>query len=107
MVVNRESTNRLVIFHISINVQKKSVHDGKLYIAILKFKSNIFLKNFKLSTSKQSLKYLSHISVINTFALYMSGTSENALLLTLYRLFLLKSKFLDDLLKLAHVRNIS
>lgn len=50
----------------------------------LKFKSNIFLKNFKLPSGKQTLKYnLSHISVINTFALFMSGTSENALLLTL------------------------
>lgn len=78
-----------------------------LQFECLKFKSNIFLKNFKLSTSKQSLKYLSHITVINILALFMSGISENALLLTLHGLFLLKSKFLDDLLKLPHVRNIS
>lgn len=75
-----------------------------LQFECLKFKSIIFLKNFKLSTSKQSLKY---ITVINILALFMSGISENALLLTLHRLFLLKSKFLDDLLKLPHVRNIS
>lgn len=48
----------------------------------LKFKSNIFLKNFKLSISKQSLKYdLSSISVLNAFASFVSGASENGLLL--------------------------
>ena len=40
--------------------------------------------------------------MINAFALFMSGKSENALLLTLeYRLFLFKSTLLDYLLKLV------
>ena len=40
-------------------------------------------KNFKLSTSKQSVNcHLFYISVINAFILSMSGKSENALLLT-------------------------
>lgn len=48
----------------------------------LKIKSNIFLKNLKLSTRKQSYKYIfSHILVINAFALFMFGASENVLLL--------------------------
>lgn len=43
----------------------------------LKFKSNMFLKNLKVSTYKQSYKYiLSHILVINTFALFTFGASE-------------------------------